>query len=72
MGTKPRTLHNRLPGGERCVKRKHRQSLKEQERAIISQTNTGTISKALLRKLLRNGVEHIIMGFSEHIDTILN
>ena len=35
------------------------------------QRNTGTISKAMLGKLLRDGAEHM-MGFSEHVDTILN
>ena len=32
------------------------------------QTNIGTVSKAALGKLLRDGVECIIMGFSERID----
>ena len=47
-------------------------SLKGQERATISQMNTGTVSKAMMGKLLRDGMEHIIMGFSKRIDTILN
>ena len=38
-------------------------------RAIVSQTNIGTVSKATLGSLLRDGVA---LGFSEHIDTILN
>ena len=42
-----------------------RSSLKGREKAIVNQTNTGTVSKATLGKLLRDGVEHIIMGFSE-------
>ena len=41
-------------------------------RAIVSQTNIGTVSWAPLRKVLRDAVERIIMGFSERIDTILN
>ena len=45
-----------------------RSSLKGRERAIINQTNIGTVSKAALGKLLREA--H--MGFSERIDTILN
>ena len=49
-----------------------RSSLKVRERAIVSQTNTGTVSKATLGKLLRDGVERIIMGFSERTGTILN
>ena len=47
-------------------------SLKGWERTIISQMNIGTVSKAMLGKLLRDGMEHIIMGFSERIDIILN
>ena len=34
-------------------------SLKGRERAIINQMKTGTVSKAALGKLLRDGVEHI-------------
>ena len=34
-------------------------SLKGRERAIVSQTNIGNVSKATLRKLLRDRVEHI-------------
>ena len=34
-------------------------SLKGRERVIINQTNTGTISKAMLGKLLRDGLECI-------------
>ena len=34
-------------------------SLKGWERAIINQMNIGTVSKAMLGKLLRDGVEHI-------------
>ena len=48
-------------------------SLKRQERAIVSRTNTGTVSKATLGKLTRHWVEDvIIMGFFEYINTILN
>ena len=36
-----------------------RSSLRGQERAIANQTNTGTISKTKLGKLLRDGVERI-------------
>ena len=55
---------------ERGVERgsARRSSLKGRERAIINQTNIGTVSKAALGKLLRE--TH--MGFSERIDTILN
>ena len=36
-----------------------RSSLKGRERAIVSQTNIATVSKAALGKLLRDGVERI-------------
>ena len=36
-----------------------RSSLNGRERAIVNQTNMGTVSKATLRKLLRDGVERI-------------
>ena len=36
-----------------------RSSLKGRERAIVSQTNIGTVSKAMLGKRLRDGVERI-------------
>ena len=42
-------------------------SLKGPERAVVNQMNIGTVSKATLGKLLRDGV-----GFSECIDAILN
>ena len=34
-------------------------SLKGRERAIVNQTNTGTVSKATLEKLLRDGLDSI-------------
>ena len=46
--------------------------MKGRERAIVNQTNIGTVSKATLRKLLRDGLERIIMSFPERIDTVLN
>ena len=36
-----------------------RSSLKGRERVIVSQTNIGTVSKATLGQLLRDGVERI-------------
>ena len=36
-----------------------RSSLKRRERAVVNQTNTGTVSKATLGKILRDGVERI-------------
>ena len=39
-----------------------RSSLKGQERAIVNQTNIETISKAMLEKILRQGVECIFYG----------
>ena len=58
---------------ERGVERggARRTSLKGREKAIINQTNIGTVSKATLGKLLRDGVERI-WAFSERIDTIWN
>ena len=46
---------------ERGVERgsARRSSLKGRERAIVNQTNIETVSKATLRKLLRDGVERI-------------
>ena len=42
---------------ERCVERGSARgsSLKERQRAIVCQTNVGTVSKATLGKLLRDG-----------------
>ena len=62
-------LHHRSPGGERGLERgsARRSSLKGRERAIVSQTNIGTVSKATLGK-----TSEIIMGFTELIDTVLN
>ena len=62
---------------ERGVERgsARRSSLTGRERASVSQTNIGTVSKATLGKLPRErereGGAHI-MGFSERMDTILN
>ena len=52
-----------------------RPSLKGRERAIVNQTNIGTISNAILgfgETSERRGGVHHFMGFSERIDTILN
>ena len=49
-----------------------RSSLKGRERAIVNQTNIGTVLKATLGKLLRDGVDRITDSFFERIDTILN
>ena len=52
---------------------RERSKEREEEReAIINQTNIGTVLNATLGKLLRDGVERIIMGFSKRINTILN
>ena len=52
--------NNRLE--ERGVKRgsARRSSLKGREKAIVNPTNIGTLSKAKLGKLLRDGVERIL------------
>ena len=45
---------------ERCWRGSaRRSSLEGRQRDIVSQTNTGTVSKATLGKLLRDGVERI-------------
>ena len=49
-----------------------RPSLEGRERAIVNQTNFASVSKATLGKLLRDGVERIIMGISKLIDTVFN
>ena len=52
-GTKPSTSHYRSPGRERRGKRKcWNIFLKGRERAIVNQTNIGTVSKTTLGKLL--------------------
>ena len=59
-GTKPRTLHHRSPGGDRRGRGSARRSfLKGRERAIVSQTNFGTVSKATLGKRLSDGEKRI-------------
>ena len=51
---------------------KRQSSLKGlRERAIVNQTNFGTLLKATLGKLLRDG-DGTHMGFSERLDTTLN
>ena len=54
-------VHSLQSAEERGVERgsARRSSLKGRERAIVSQTNIGTVSKATLEKLLRYGVERI-------------
>ena len=39
---------------------------------MVKQTNTETVLKATLGERLRDGVEGIIMGFSDRTDAILN
>ena len=48
-----------------------RSSLKGREKAIVNQTNYGTVSKARIEKRLRDG-GGAYMGFSQRINTILN
>ena len=57
---------------ERDVKRgsARRSSLKGREKAIVNQTNIGTVLKATSGKLLRR--DGAYMGFSERFDTILS
>ena len=49
-----------------------RSSSKGRERATVIHTNIGIVPKATLGKPLRDGMERIIVGFSERIDTMLN
>ena len=49
-----------------------RSLLKGRERAIVSQMNIRTISKATLGTFLRDGVGRINMVFFEPINTVLN
>ena len=39
--------------------------------AIVSRINTGTVSKATLKKRVKDGVECIIRGFLKHNDILL-
>ena len=72
-GLKERVPKNdKQNGKERSVERVRfagQSFLKGRERAIVNQTNTGTVSKESLGNRLRDGVKRI---FSERIDTILN
>ena len=45
--------------------------LKRREKDIVNLTNNGTVSKAPLGKLPRDGIERIIMGFPERINFML-
>ena len=61
-GTKPRTSQLRPLGGERRGKRKRSTIFLERERklhTIVSQADIGTVSKAMLGKLLIDSVERI-------------
>ena len=72
-GTEPRTSHHRSHGGERLGQRERKKkkkkkrrkkharlsSLKGRERIFVNQTNIGTVSKATLGKVPRDGVERI-------------
>ena len=46
--------------------------LKWCEKAVVNQTNTGTVSKAPLGNLRRDGVECVYMDFPQRLDAILN
>ena len=75
--TKPRTCTLRTISitarqTDRHTKELHAEPDPEDERDIVTQMNIGTVSKATLEKLPRDGVDRTIMGFSERIDTILN
>ena len=72
LGAKSQGHHTIDRLEERGVERgsARRSSLKGRETTIVSQTNTGTVSKATLGKLLRLGGAHV--RFPKRIDTILN
>lgn len=55
-GPKPRASPHRSPGGGRRRERKH---LKGRERAVVNQTNTGTVSKPPTEKPLTDRAERI-------------
>ena len=60
VGKKPRASHHRSPLGGRRRKRKCSTIfLKRRSKATINQTNTATVSRATLGKLLRDGIERI-------------
>ena len=44
--------------------------MKGRERVVVNQTQIEIVSKATLG--MRDGMQRIIIGFSEQIDTILN
>lgn len=46
------------------------ETVKGQERAIVCEINIGSVSKAMLEKHLRDEVECMIVGSSEHIDLL--
>ena len=59
---KPRASKLRSPGGERRGKKKRTTIFLERtrrERAILNQTSTGTVLKATMTNVVRNGVERI-------------
>ena len=56
-GTQLKPPPHQPPGGERCRKRKRSTIL--HERTTVNQTSSGTVLKAMLQKLLRDGVKHI-------------
>ena len=63
MGTKSYILW--LPGGERHGKRKcSTNALKRWKDSIINQTDTGTVSKASLGKVVRDGMELIGLSWA--------
>ena len=71
---KPKPSHHRWRGGERRRKGSsgRRSSLTGRETAIVSQTNTGTLSKAPLGEPLRDRVQRIWPFPTTDIDNILD
>ena len=62
MDTKPRTSHHRWPGGKR--RRKSKCSTIRTRKGHRQSDSIGTVSRATVGSLLRDGTERIIMGFS--------
>ena len=58
-GTKPRTSHRRLPGGERRGNKFSTIFLERTREGHRQQASVGTVLKAKLAKLLRDGVVRI-------------
>ena len=66
VGTKPRTSHTTDHLEKRNIE------WGSAWWAVVNQINIGIVSKAMIGKLLRDGVESISMDFTEQVGTILS